>query len=145
MDNKPRLGVAAADKKAKDAEKKTIVETTEQDIFNQLHSLLMQTKVSHYATRSYSQHKALDRTYKNLNDLADSISEQIIGYSGTRIEVFNLGNVQAIAAADLANMIVNFGKDLQHWAFNKQYANIENLAQEISGVGAELKYLSTLA
>lgn len=144
MRDKPRLGVGAQDKKAKDAkpaEKKTL---SEQDIFSRLHALLMQVKASHYATRSYAAHKAFDRTYKGLDDLADSISEQIIGYTGIRPEKFVLGSLEPLSATDMASMLCNFADELEAWAVAGRYPNIENLSQELSGVGAELKYLATL-
>lgn len=144
MTEKPRLGVTSQDKKAKDVEKKGPEPLTVPGILDKLHSLLMQVKISHYSTRSYAAHKAFNRTYKALDELIDSISEQVIGYTGERPNILNLSSILAASPDDMANMIVNFAKELEDWAIPGRYPNIENLAQELSGVGAELKYLATL-
>jgi DNA-binding ferritin-like protein len=111
---------------------------------NDLHNMLMQLKVTHYNTTGYAEHKALGEAYDALNDLADSISEKLMGYTGTRISTIVLGTVSASSASSLAESIKSIAATIITYATTKKYEDLSNLGQELSGIGAELKYLSTL-
>lgn len=115
---------------------------TIQTIYTGLHKLLMQAKISHYKTKSFAGHGAFGRAYDGLNDLVDSITEQLIGYSGIDPDGLTIGTVMAVGVAELGTGIISFAEKLEHWAEDKDYCNIENLAQELSGLGAQIKYLS---
>lgn len=117
----------------------------EQEMFDRLHALFMQVKCSHYNTKSFAAHKAFDDTFEEFEDLVDSISEQLMGYTGHRPDHFALGTVKALNAMEMGNAIVSFASDLESWATAGRYPNLENLSQEVSGVGAKLKYLATLS
>lgn len=88
----------------------------------------------HLATRSHPQHEALDTLYKGLQDLQDQIMEQALGYTGTTM---SYSPKDAITICDQINQ---FAVDLRSWGNTKSYMNIENLAQELSGLSAQVKY-----
>jgi len=115
---------------------------TIQAIYTGMHKLLLQAKLCHYKTRKFSAHDAFGRAYDGLVTLTDSITEQLIGYSGTDPDAFTIGTIMAIDVAELGTGIISFAEKLEHFAEDKEYCNIENLAQELSGLGAQIKYLS---
>lgn len=117
-------------------------------IFTSLYQLPNKTQYCHHNTTSYARHKALDTTYEALSDLKDDIIEKIIGYSGVRPQNISLQPLTGYSESmdiQVADEIMAFGKKLEEWAAVKEYCDIENLAQEYSGVGAKLKYLTTLS
>jgi hypothetical protein len=113
-------------------------------IINDLHTMLMSLKATHYNTTGYAEHQALGMAYDSLDDLADTISEKFMGYSDTRISTITIGTVKASSAAALAEQLKALGGRLIAYAQSKKYQDLENLGQELSGLGAQLKYLSTL-
>ena len=122
--------------------------------YNELDSIITSlyqfpTKVQfcHHLTTSFAAHKALDGAYETLSDLKDNLVEKIIGYSGKRFTTLSLGPLTGYTEAmntTVANEIIAFGEKLEEWSKVKDYSDIENLAQEYSGAGAQLKYLLTL-
>ena len=118
--------------------------TDSASIINEMHTMLMQLKVTHYNTTGYAEHQALGMAYDSLDDLADSISEKLMGYTGTRISSITLGTVNASSASNLAEQLKALAAKLISYAVTKKYEDLENLGQEMSGIGAQLKYLSTL-
>ena len=47
--------------------------------------LLMTVKVYHWKTKSYSEHKATDELYHELNEYIDKFVEVMLGKKGTRL------------------------------------------------------------
>lgn len=88
----------------------------------------------HLATRSHPQHEALDTLYKGIQDLQDQILEQSLGYTGTTM------SYDPKDAMLICDQISKFSVDLKNWGENKGYMNVENLAQELSGLSAQVKY-----
>ena len=111
-------------------------------VYSELHNIFMVVKLAHFNTSSYAQHMAFGRTYETLDDLTDSIVEQLIGYTGEYPKEFSIGSVQTKSIVEVSKMIMDFGKRLQDFAKKNNYPNIENLAQEYSGAGAQLKFLA---
>lgn len=116
-----------------------------QSIYNELHRLQLILKLSHYKTKSYAAHEAFGKIYSTVEAMTDEITEQLIGYSGTDPDKLEIGAVSFIVPGILAHDIMVFADKLQAFAAAKKYSNIENLAQELSGAGAKLKYLSRFA
>jgi hypothetical protein len=110
--------------------------------YTMLHKLLLQTKLSHYLNQSFAQHEAFGRTYDSLNDLIDTITEKLIGYSSVDPQSLAIGTVSPLEPAPLGTLIMSEALKLEKFAESKGYCDIENLAQELSGVGAQLKYLA---
>jgi DNA-binding ferritin-like protein len=111
-------------------------------IYNEIHSIFMTVKLAHFNTSSYAQHMAFGSIYETLEGLTDSIVEQLIGYSGEYPKSLAIGSVEVKNIQEVSKMIMDFGMKLQELARKNNYPNIENLAQEYSGAGAQLKFLS---
>lgn len=103
----------------------------------------------HLDTRSFAEHKALDGLYKDLVDFKDNISELIMGYMGGKrigsIRMDEIPEYSHSAAVKLCEEIKSFSYDLEMWAEDKKYCDIENTAQSISGLAAKTIYLLTLS
>ena len=102
----------------------------------------MMVKLCHFNTTSFAQHQAFGKTYDTLNALTDSIVEELVGYSGEYPKEFAIGSIKTKGIYEVAKDIMEFGKQLQDFARKSNYPNIENLAQEYSGAGAQLKFLA---
>jgi hypothetical protein len=113
-----------------------------QTAFTALHKLLLQAKLSHYLTKSFPAHEALGRTYDAIEGLTDTITEELIGYAGVDPTSLVIGTVQAQGVKEFAKTIMAEALKLEEFAGKNKYCNIENLAQELSGAGAQLMYLS---
>lgn len=111
----------------------------------ELHRTLLLVKLAHYETKSFAAHEALGKTYDTVNDLADDITEKLIGYTGEVPTVFEVGTIAVMPVASLATHIMGLGHKLAQFAAKEFYDDVENLAQELSGAGAKLKYLFRLS
>lgn len=102
----------------------------------------------HLDTKSFEIHKACDGLYKDLVSFKDDISEKLMGYlGGKRIGEIKIESIPSYSDAEvkkLAEDIKDFGYDLYEWAGEKHYCDIENMAQNLSGLGAKTIYLLTL-
>lgn len=121
---------------------KTPAGYTVQTAYTELHKIFLVSKLSHYVTKSFAAHEALGRTYDSLEDLIDTITEKLIGYSEVDPANLSIGVVAPMEPRTLAISIMGIAERLEDFAEVKEYCDIENLAQELSGVGAQLKYLS---
>lgn len=103
----------------------------------------------HLDTTSFSEHKALDELYKGISDIKDEILEKLIGYiNGKRIGALKIKNIPEYsnkASIELCNEISEFAYELYEWAGSKKYCDIENKAQELSGLANKTIYLLTLS
>lgn len=102
----------------------------------------------HLDTKSFAQHKALGKLYEGLIDFRDDISEKLMGYmDGKRIGAIKVGALPEFsekAAMDLAKEVREFGLELEEFAEENEFSDIENIAQSLSGLGAQTVYLLTL-
>lgn len=102
----------------------------------------------HLDTKSFAEHKALDGLYSDLVGFKDEISEKLMGYMGGKrigsITIDSIPSYSQGASNKLANEIKDFAKDLEEWAEENEYCDIENIAQGLSGLAAKTIYLLTL-
>lgn len=124
---------------------KKFVAITEKEIYTEIHKFLLNLKLNHYRTKSFAAHEALGRIYGELNDLADSITEKLIGYSDVYPDSFNIGTVAPQGLKVIATSLISLGNQIEEYADEKGFCDIENLAQELSGLGAQLNFLSNLS
>lgn len=115
---------------------------TIQMAYTEIHKVLLTAKLSHYLTKSFAAHEALGRTYDSLNALIDAITEKLIGYSEVDPQNLVIGTISPMEPRALGISIIGIAERLEDFAEVKEYCDIENLAQELSGVGSQLKYLS---
>jgi len=121
---------------------------TSEQIQNKLFWFADVAQKFHHDTRSFAEHKALDFLYTELFSFRDSICELIIGYQdGKRIgklQIDEIPEYSHAAAVKLATLVKEFAYQIEDWAEEKKYCDIENTAQSLSGVGAKCLYLLTL-
>lgn len=110
--------------------------------YSELHQLLLNSKLCHYKTRLYPSHQAFGLIYDSINELIDDITEQLIGYSNIDPEVFEVGTVVVYNINDFALKILGVADRLIILCGLNKWYGVENLAQELHGLGAKLKYLS---
>ena len=109
---------------------------------NSAHSL-------HLDTRSYAEHKALQKLYQGIDGLKDSILEILMGYqNGKRIGKAKLDEFPTYSQETVTALVkegMSFAYELEMWAEDKKYCDISNKAQELSGLFANVQYLLTLS
>lgn len=103
----------------------------------------------HQQTTGGWEHDALGKLYEGVSEFQDDIPEKIMGYmGGKRLGKLNRIQVpQYTSAADsvkLAKDLIEFSHELYEWAGEKQFCDIENLAQSLSGLAAKTVYRLTL-
>ena len=105
--------------------------------------------VLHLDTRSYAEHKALNSLYKSLIDFRDDISELLMGYqNGKRLGKVKIGELPTYSQEAVTDMVkegLKFAYELEEFAEDKNYCDIANTAQSLSGLFAKTQYLLTLS
>ena len=105
-----------------------------------------QLQLLHWQTQSYAEHMALGGLYEFVHDFRDGVIEKLMGYTGKRVKSLKLYPVSdAIACAAVVADLENFAQNLVQWSGSNKYADIENLAQSLSGEAVKTKYLLTLS
>ena len=102
----------------------------------------------HLSTTSFAEHKATDYAYNELLNFKDEISEKLQGYLGKMIgsiKTESIPDYTTSSSKKLAKEIMDFAKDLEEYAEDKEFCDIQNIAQGLSGVGAKLNYLLMLS
>jgi len=109
---------------------------------NSAHSL-------HLDTRSYAEHKALRGLYEGLATFKDELLELLMGYqNGKRIGKAKLDELPSYSQEAVTEMVkegLKFAYELEKFAEDKNYCDIANTAQALSGLFAKTQYLLTLS
>ena len=124
---------------------------TQQKIVTMFLQMLNTVKVYHWKTTSYSQHKATDELYSNLNENIDSFVEIMLGKKGDRV---NLTGQKSIPLLDYTNLndfkkevekykafLINMNKDAGLNITNN--SDLLNVRDEILGNLNQFTYLLT--
>lgn len=134
-----------AKEKEMEMEKSTM---TPEEIRNKLFYFHQAAHVFHQDTTDGWEHDALGKLYTDLIEFKDDIPEKIMGYmGGKRIVGFKsmpVAEYTSGCAMSLAKEIIDFGKKLEEWAEAKEFCDISNIAQSLSGLGAKTVYRLTL-
>ena len=122
---------------------------TPEEIRNKLFHFHQAAHLYHQETMSGWEHDALGKLYEELADFKDDIPEKIMGYmDGKRIGKFKALDVPEYTSKEssikLSKEIIIFAKALQDWAEEKEYCDIANIAQSLSGLAAKTLYRLTL-
>lgn len=105
-----------------------------------------QTHLLHWQTTSYAEHVALGSFYDKLVDFKDEIVEKLMGYTGTRVKAFKIESISdTMDCKRLVADVATFAKQIEEWAEEHEYCDIENIAQSLSGEAAKTLYLLTLS
>jgi hypothetical protein len=124
---------------------------TQQKIVTTFLQMLNTVKLYHWKTHSYSQHKATDSLYSNLNDNIDSFVEIMLGKKGDRV---NLTGQKSLPLLDYTNLsdfkkevekyklfLINMNKDAGLNITNN--SDLLNVRDEILGNLNQFTYLLT--
>ena len=104
----------------------------------------------HHQTKGGWEHDALGKLYEALDEFADDITEEIMGYMDGK----RLGGLMRIPApkygghessVKLVKELMDFAHNLCEFADEKEFIDIENKAQELSGLAAKTIYRLTLS
>lgn len=108
-------------------------------------------KLYHWKTLKYSEHKATDELYDELNDKIDEFVETFIGKTGKRINLTNIKNMRLIDfnnVDDFKKLIENSKTYLINMSnspiFSIENSDLLNIRDEILGILNKFTYLLTL-
>jgi DNA-binding ferritin-like protein len=106
-------------------------QTNEQHIMMTFLEMLNTVKIYHWKTHVYSQHKATDSLYDELNDNIDSFIETMLGKTGSRV---NLTKYKTITLNDY-NSVTDFKKKIdQYKTFLIQMSNGSNKNSDLLNI-----------
>jgi DNA-binding ferritin-like protein len=129
----------------------SISQSTQQRIVAMFLQMLNTVKLYHWKTHSYSQHKATDQLYSDLNDNIDTFVEVMLGKNGSRV---NLTGQKTLPLLDYTN-VNDFKKEVEKY---KQFlidmnqkadlnitnnSDLLNIRDEILGNMNQFTYLLT--
>lgn len=104
----------------------------------------------HHQTKGGWEHDALGKLYEALDEFADDIAEELMGYMDgkrigglTRIPVPKYGGHES--SVKLVKDLMDFAYELYEYGGEKHFCSIENKAQDLSGLGAKTIYRLTLS
>lgn len=125
---------------------------TQQKIVVMFLQMLNTVKLYHWKTYNYSQHKATDQLYEELNDNIDTFVETMLGKTGDRV---NLTQQKTIPLLDYTNLndfkkevqkykdfLINMNEDAGINIYNN--SDLLNIRDEILGNLNQFTYLFTL-
>ena len=104
----------------------------------------------HHQNKGGWEHDALGKLYEALDEFADDITEEIMGYMGgkrlgglVRIAVPKYGGHES--SVKLVEDLKDFAYEVYEWGGEKKFCSIENKAQDLSGLAARTIYRLTLS
>lgn len=103
--------------------------------------LLHVVKLFHWNTKVFSQHKATDELYTNLNESIDSYMEKYIGGNG-RVGIQTTITYRQLSDAEFLNEIRTFKQYLIN--LKSPTTDLDNIRDEILGHVNQFLYLWTL-
>ena len=116
-----------------------------EDVASRLMYFQDQLQLLHWATTSYAQHEALGKLYGCVYEFKDDAVEKLMGYLGTRPKSLTIPQLShSISPTEVVKQIGSFADSLEIWAKANGYADIEGMAQQLSGSAAKTMYLLTL-
>jgi DNA-binding ferritin-like protein len=105
----------------------------------------LQAHLLHWQTTSYAQHKALEELYEYIEEFKDGLVEKLMGYTGKRPSGCKIETIDGISPQQLVDNILMFSSKLKMYAEQNNYLDVSNLADELSGQAAKIKYLLSLS
>lgn len=133
-------------------ENKTLEEMTCTTITRDLMSFKVTFHVLHFQTKSYAKHKALEKFYSEITDLADDIIECLLGRERERLDneltiVSNpfLSPEVENSINDHMSIVSDFANRLFKWSENLNYSDINNLAAELTQLVNKTLYRLSLS
>ena len=125
------------------------MDLTSEVIKGKLFSFQTSAHSLHLDTRSYAEHKALQKLYEGIDGIKDDILEILMGYqNGKRIGKAKLDEFPTYSQEAVTGLVkegMSFAYELEMGAENKKYCDISNKAQDLSGLFARTQYMLTLS
>jgi len=122
-------------------------ELTCETIAGKLSNFYEQLHLLHLQTKSYAEHMALGGFYDCVGDFKDGVLEQLMGYKGMRVKVFNLGTLRTYSpglSSVVVQEVLDFSKQLSTYALKNDMPSIDDMSQGLGGSAAKTLYLLTL-
>lgn len=103
--------------------------------------------ILHLKTNKYSTHRALNKAYKEILEITDSIAEKASGYLKSHLQGFKDFPVQKYEDTDPSTYIQevkDYVQTQRYTAFDKNYSPIQNELDNLTNLLDEVSYLLTL-
>ena len=111
-------------------------------------TLQNQLRVFHWQSESYAEHKALGKTYEELDELIDSFIEEFQGAYARIISkdkfTVELSNLEDLDIVDFLDANINYLANDLPKGLKPLDTNLLNIRDEMIGALQKLKYLLTL-
>lgn len=105
--------------------------------FGNLISFRSQAHILHLGTKSYSEHKALEKFYSDLNDLTDSLVETYQGEYG--LVSIEQKQIKSTSAADLLKRVAQEVQESREM-FDEKDTHLHNILDEITSLAYRTLY-----
>jgi hypothetical protein len=113
------------------------------DHFRKILEFQVQTKVFHWGTESYAEHKASCKIFDGVNDALDRLVESYQGYVG-RIKFAGQYTMIGYSEVDAFAWLNGIEETVKTLRTEIEYSDIQNLLDEIQAEISKFKYLLTL-
>lgn len=98
----------------------------------------------HWQTNSYAEHQATGGLYDYVHGFKDGLMEKLMGYTGRRPSSCKVEAIVSRPATNIVDELMQFASRLKSFGEMNSYHDVCNLADELSGEAAKVKYLLTL-
>jgi hypothetical protein len=126
-----------------------LVKLSPEALITGLLTMVNQYKILHWQTTSFSQHKAFDGIFGDLNDLVDDFVEVYMGKYGRVFAAGSFGvtmeNYAKVNCIALTDSYIKFLTEKLPTAVSPKDTDMLNIRDEMLGKLNQLKYLLTLA
>jgi len=121
---------------------------TIEQIASRLSYFYEQIHLLHWQTTSIAEHQSLGSLYEKLVDFKDEIIEKLMGYMSKRPSAFKiepLVNYSQGVPQKMVKALATFATQLESWAEEQEYCDVEQIAQTLNGEANKTLYLLTLS
>lgn len=105
----------------------------------------IEVQMIHWKTKNYAEHKATGSLYEYIIDFKDDLVEKIMGYTGATPTTIAVFSYKEENLPTILSRIQDFSNQLKMYGEKNGYHDVCNKADELSGMIAKTKYLSTLS
>lgn len=104
-----------------------------------------QLHLIHWQTSSYAEHQAVGGLYDYVHDFKDGLIEKLMGYTGKKPGPYKMEALTNCTSSQCVSDLLSFASQLKAYGERNSYHDVCNLADELSGEAAKVKYLLTLS
>jgi hypothetical protein len=128
-------------------DKSSPLEMTMEGVASKFDYFFQQIHLLHLQTSSYAEHKAL-QVWDSMPNQKDEFLEKLMGYEGRKLRSYKTPPITDYSLGMPSRILTDlkeFAEQLESYARIKNYSDIENLAQSLSGSASQTLYLLTLS